>query len=187
VLLDGAPAPVRRDGARFLLDASALPEGEHTLEIRSPDAAMPLPGSGTTIEFTVDATPPALFVDPVPPTSLDASAEVRGRVEGADGPLVNGVPYRLGHDGAFAVTELAGAADVDLLARDEAGNTTAQRVPIPVLHPGMRAVHMTAQAWSAPSLREPVLQLAKEGGIDTSQLDTKDESGESGYASPRPD
>src|SRR5690606_31561501 len=78
------------------------------------------------------------------------------------------------------------AADVDLLARDEAGNTTAQRVPIPVLHPGMRAVHMTAQAWSAPSLREPVLQLAKEGAIDTIQLDIKDESGEIGYASQVP-
>ncbi|MGH8965372.1 MAG: hypothetical protein ACRDXB_08595, partial [Actinomycetes bacterium] len=88
VLLDGAPAPVRRDGARFVLDASALPEGEHTLAVSSPDAAMPLPGSGTNIDFTVDATAPALHVDPVPPTALEASAEVKGRVEGADELLV---------------------------------------------------------------------------------------------------
>lgn len=186
VLLDGAPAPVRRDGVRFVLDASALPEGEHTLQVRSPDAAMPLPGSGTTIDFTVDATPPALFVDPVPPTALDASAEVKGRVEGADELLVNGAPYELDDEGGFSVTESAGAADVDLLARDEAGNSIAQKVPIPVQHPGMRAVHMTAQAWSAPSLREPVLQLAKDGAIDTIQLDIKDESGEVGYASQVP-
>jgi hypothetical protein len=186
VLLDGAPAPVRRDGVRFVLDASALPEGEHTLQVRSPDAAMPLPGSGTTIDFTVDATPPALFVDPVPPTALDASAEVKGRVEGADELLVNGAPYELDDEGGFTVTESAGAADVDLLARDEAGNSIAQKVPIPVQHPGMRAVHMTAQAWSAPSLREPVLQLAKDGAIDTIQLDIKDESGEVGYASQVP-
>jgi hypothetical protein len=187
VLLDGAPAPVRRDGTRFVLDASALPEGEHTLVVHSPDAAMPLPGSGTTIDFTVDATAPALFVDPLPPVALDATAEVKGRVEGADELLVNGTPYDdLGDDGAFSVTEPAGTADVDLLARDEAGNTTAHKVPIPVQHPGMRAVHMTAQAWSAPSLREPVLQLAKEGAIDTIQLDIKDESGEVGYATQVP-
>ena len=83
VLLDGAPAPVRRDGARFTLDASALPEGEHTLLVRSPDAAMPLPGFGTQIDFTVDATPPALVVDPVTATALEASAEVRGQAQGA--------------------------------------------------------------------------------------------------------
>jgi hypothetical protein len=186
VLLDGAPAPVRRDGPRFVLDASALPEGEHTLAVNSPDAAMPLPGPGTTIDFTVDATPPALDVDPVPPTALDASAEVKGRAEGATELLVNGAPFELEDDGAFSVTEAAGAADVDLLARDAAGNTTERKVPIPVQHPGMRAVHMTAQAWSAPSLREPVLQLAKERAIDTIQLDIKDESGEVGYASQVP-
>ncbi|GAA0897199.1 putative glycoside hydrolase [Pseudonocardia zijingensis] len=186
VLLDGAPAPVRRDGARFVLDASALPEGEHSLVVNSPDAAMPLPGSGTGIDFTVDATAPAIVVDPVAPTALEASTEVRGRVEGAEELLVNGAPYELEDDGTFVLTEAAGAADIDLLARDEAGNTTAQMVPIPVQHPGMRAVHMTAQAWSAPSLREPVLQLAKEGAIDTIQLDIKDESGEVGYASQVP-
>jgi hypothetical protein len=186
VLLDGAPAPVRRDGARFTLDASALPEGEHTLVVHSPDAAMPLPGLGAHIDFTVDATPPALHLDPLPPTALDASAEVRGRVEGADELLVGGVPHELGDDGAFSLTLPPGAADVDLLARDEAGNTTAQKVPIPVQHPGMRAVHMTASAWAAPSLREPVLQLAREGRIDTIQLDVKDESGEVGYDSQVP-
>lgn len=186
VILDGAPAPVRRDDKRFLLDASSLPEGEHTILITSPDAAMPLPGPGTKIDFTVDATAPAVLVDPVAPTALDASAEVKGRVEGADELLVNGTPYELDDDGAFTVTEAAGTADVDLLARDEAGNTTAQKVPIPVQHPGMRAVHMTAQAWAAPSLRDPVLQLAKEGAIDTVQLDIKDEDGVIGYNSQVP-
>jgi hypothetical protein len=182
VLLDGAPAPVRRDGARFTLDASALPEGEHTLLVRSPDAAMPLPGFGTQIDFTVDATPPALVVDPVTATALEASAEVRGHAQGADELLVGGIPYELDDDGAFTVTVPPGGADVDLLARDAAGNSAARKVPIPVRHPGMRAVHLTSHAWSAPSLREPVLQLAREGRIDAIQLDIKDESGDVGYA-----
>src|ERR687896_243366 len=123
VLLDGAPAPVRRDGARFTLDASALPEGEHTLLVRSPDAAMPLPGFGTQIDFTVDATPPALVVDPVTATALDVSAEVRGHAQGADELLVGGVPYELDDGGAFTVTVPPGGADVDLLARDAEGNS----------------------------------------------------------------
>jgi hypothetical protein len=186
MLLDGAPAAVRREGARFTLDASALPEGEHTLVIRSPDAAMPLPGFGTHIDFTVDATPPALVVDPVPPTALDASADVKGWALGADELLVGGVPYEMGDDGGFRITVPPGGADVDLLARDEAGNTAAQKVPIPVRHPGMRAVHLTSHAWSAPSLREPVLQLARDGRIDAIQLDIKDESGQVGYASQVP-
>jgi hypothetical protein len=186
VLLDGAPAPVRRDGARFTLDASALPEGPHTLVVRSPDAAMPVPGLGTHIDFTVDATPPALVVDPVPPTALDASAEVTGRVDGTDELLVGGVPHELRDDGTFSVTVPAGAADVDLLARDEAGNATEQKVPVPVRHPGMRAVHLTSHGWSSPPLREPVLQLAREGRIDTIQLDIKDESGQVGYATQVP-
>jgi hypothetical protein len=186
VLLDGAPAPVRRDGSRFSLDASALPEGKHTLAVNSPDAAMPLPGPGTTIDFTVDATPPTLAVDPVPPTALNATAEVKGRAEGATELLVDGAPHELDDNGGFSVTQAAGAADVDLVARDAAGNTAEQKVPIPVQHPGMRAVHMTGQAWSAASLREPVLQLAKERAIDAIELDIKDESGEVGYSSQVP-
>ena len=185
VLLDGAPAPVRRDGNRIALDAPNLAEGEHTLVVHSPDAAMPLPGLGPHIDFTVDGTPPALLVDPVPPTELDAAAEVKGRVDGAEELLVGGVPHEL-DDGAFAVTVPAGAADVDLVARDEAGNTTSRKVPIPVRHPGMRAVHLTAHAWAAASLREPVLQLAREGRIDAVQLDIKDESGDVGYVSQVP-
>ena len=186
VLLDDEPATVRRDGERIVLDEPPLPEGEHTLQINSPDAAMPLPGLGTHIDFTVDDTPPTLLVDKIPPTALDAMAEVHGRVDGTEELLVGGVPQELEDDGTFTLTVPAGAADVDLAARDEAGNTTAQKVPIPVQHPGMRAVHMTASAWAAGSLREPVLQLAREGRIDAVQLDIKDESGEVGYASQVP-
>jgi hypothetical protein len=186
VLLDGNPVPVRREGDRIVLAAPTLAEGEHTLVIYSPDAAIPLPGLGTRIDFEVDATPPALLVDPVPSTEPHAPAEVRGRLEGAEELLVNGSPQELGKDSAFSVTLPPGTADVDLLARDEAGNTTVQKVSIPVRHPGMRAVHLTAQAWSSPALREPVLELASEGRIDAVQLDIKDESGEIGYASQVP-
>jgi hypothetical protein len=53
-------------------------------------------------------------------------------------------------------------------------------------HPGMRAVHLSAQAWASEALREPVLRMAREKRIDTVELDIKDESGEIGYGSKVP-
>jgi hypothetical protein len=182
VLLDGAPAPVTRDGDRITFTVPTLPEGEHTLFVRSPDSLLPLPGNNTELAFTVDGTPPALVVDPVPITDLGSPVVLRGRADGASELLVDGAPHEL-DDGAFAVTAPAGTADVDITARDAAGNVSEQQVPIPVRHPGMRAVHMTSYAWASSALREPVLQLAREGRIDTVQLDIKDESGELGYLS----
>ncbi|MGH3585872.1 MAG: putative glycoside hydrolase, partial [Pseudonocardia sp.] len=125
-------------------------------------------------------------VDPVPPAALDAPAEVRGRVDGAEVLLVGGVEHELDDEGGFTVQTPPGTAAVDLVARDAAGNTTARTVPIPAQHPGMRAVHLTAQAWASPALRDPVLQLGREGSIDTVQLDIKDEDGEIGYDSQVP-
>ncbi len=73
-----------------------------------------------------------------------------------------------------------------MTARDAAGNATTERVPVALRHPGMRAVHLSASAWASASLREPVLEMVREGRIDTIQLDIKDESGRIGYASQVP-
>ena len=186
VLLDDAPAPVRRDGDRIVFTVPDLPEGEHSLVVRSPDAMLPLPGNGTHIDFTVDGTPPELAVDPVAITDLGSPVELRGRAAGASELLVDGTPHELEDDGTFAVSAPPGTADLDITARDEAGNVTSQEVPIPVRHPEIRAVHMTAYAWASPKLREPVLELAREGRIDAVELDVKDESGEIGYLSQVP-
>lgn len=186
VLLDGAPAPVRREGDRLLLDVPELTEGEHTLVVRLPHRVPLLPDTETKRTFTVDATPPQLTVDPVAPTEIDAAAQVRGSAAGASSVLVQGQSVQLADDGTFTARVDAGTATVAVTARDAAGNTTAKELPVPVRHPGMRAVHMSASAWSAPSLREPILQLARENRIDTIQLDIKDESGQIGYLSKVP-
>lgn len=180
VLLDGEAVPVRRDGDRLWPAGPEPAEGPHTLLVRSP-RVVPLLDNDTEITFTVDATPPELNVQPVTPVALDAPAEVRGAAIGAASLTAGGQPVALAEDGTFLVPVPPGAIPVELEARDTAGNAVARQVQVPVLHPGMRAVHMTAHAWSAPSLREPVLQLAREGRIDTVQLDIKDESGEIGY------
>jgi hypothetical protein len=92
-------------------------------------------------------------------------------------------PARLDDDGTFSVSLPAVPATVHVVARDEAGNNAARQHTVPVRHPGMRAVHMTALGWTSAALREPVLAMAAEGRIDTVQLDLKDESGEIGYRS----
>jgi hypothetical protein len=186
VLLDGAPAPVRREGDRLLLEVPELAEGVHTLVVRLPHRIPLLPDSETKRIFIVDATPPRLTVDPIAPTEIDAAAQVRGTAAGASSVLVQGRSVSPAGDGTFSTRVDAGTATVAVTARDGAGNTTTKEMPVPVRHPGMRAVHMTASAWSAPALRNPVLQLAKEKRIDTVQLDIKDESGQIGYMSKVP-
>lgn len=185
VLLDGARVPVRAEGDRLRLDVPEPAEGPHTLEVRSP-GPVPLLDHVTEVAFTVDATPPTLQVQPPAPVEPGAPGEIRGTATGASSLLARGEPVPLAEDGTFLVAVPPASPTVELQAGDAAGNTVTQQVRVPVRHPGMRAVHMSAHAWSAASLREPVLQLAREGRIDTVQLDIKDESGEIGYTSQVP-
>jgi hypothetical protein len=48
---------------------------------------------------------------------------------------------------------------------------------------GLRAVHMTAAAWSYKPLHDPVVQMLKDHKIDTVELDIKDEDGHVQYKS----
>ncbi|WP_199431796.1 putative glycoside hydrolase [Qaidamihabitans albus] len=186
VLLDDSAVPVRQEGDRLLLDVGEPAEGEHTLAVRLPAGVAPLPGSETVLDFTVDATPPALEIEPVEPVEPGEPGAVRGSARGADSVRAGSEPVAVADDGTFTVPVPPGTGRVTVEARDAAGNTAAEDVVLPVRHPGMRAVHMTAMAWASPALREPVLRLARENRIDTVQLDIKDESGEIGYASQVP-
>src|SRR5690606_19295942 len=74
----------------------------------------------------------------------------------------------------------------EVVAVDAAGNTTTQALTTGIDLPQMRAVHVTAHAWSYGPMREAVLDLARQKRIDTVQLDIKDEDGVVGYASTVP-
>lgn len=186
LFVDGAPAPTRREGDRLVLADPALPEGKHTVIAREADGVPLLADPETTRTFTVDTTAPALALDPAPATDLRKEFTLRGRAEGATAVLVDDQPVPLDEAGGFAKTMPAAPFRVSVVARDAAGNTAKQEHTVAVRHPGMRAVHMTALAWTSPALREPVLRMAAEGRIDTVQLDIKDESGEIGYQSQVP-
>ncbi|WP_243859475.1 putative glycoside hydrolase [Amycolatopsis arida] len=186
VLMDGRPVAAQRDGDRLVVDVSRLEDGEHALVVRVPRALPLLPAREVTHRFRVDTTPPELEVaDPVQAESLRGPVVIRGRARQASAVTVDDVPARLVGD-EFTVELPRPPAVAHVVARDEAGNVAERDVTVQVRHPGMRAVHMSALAWSSPSLREPVLQMIREGRIDTVQLDIKDESGEVGYDSQVP-
>ncbi|WP_424186412.1 putative glycoside hydrolase [Actinokineospora sp. G85] len=184
VLLDGKPAQTRRDGDRLLLADPVLPDGEHSVSARVP--ARMMPDREATLTFTVDGTAPELAVEPVAVSDPRKPFTLKGKAIGATALTADDQPVPLADDGAFSVQFPKAPARVQLSARDDAGNSAKQEYAVPVRHPGMKAVHMTAMAWTSDALREPVLRMAREGRINTIQLDIKDESGEVGYQSQVP-
>ncbi|WP_433869377.1 putative glycoside hydrolase [Saccharopolyspora sp. CA-218241] len=184
VLLDGRAVEVVREGPELALRPGPLPDGTHRVSVRVPG----LLGSGTVErEFTVDGTPPALHVeDSLRPEAPGEPVTVTGRVEGAAEVAVAGAAVTPDRRGGFAAVVPNPDREVRVLATDAAGNRAERTLTVHTRHPGMRAVHMTGMAWSSATLREPVLELARQGRIDTVELDIKDESGEVAYDSAVP-
>ena len=133
-----------------------------------------------------DTLPPVLNVEEVAmATGLRDPFTLAGTVEDAASVQVEGAEVQL-RDGRFEARFPAAPATATVVATDTAGNRTSRQVRVGVRHPGMRAVHMTALAWTSKTLREPILAQLKAGTIDTIQLDIKDEDGIVGYASQVP-
>jgi hypothetical protein len=185
--LDGSPVAVTGEpGGRESVSLPPLAEGPHRFEWTVP-RAWPLPSATVRRDFTVDTTPPRIALDgPLQAAALDRPLTVRGSAGDAIDLRVEDQSVPLDADGAFTVDLPVPPASVHLVATDRAGNTTDTTVPVPVAQAPMRAVHMSALAWSSAALREPVLAMVREGRINAVQLDIKDESGEIGYASQVP-
>lgn len=166
-----------------------LSEGTHTLRfaIDRPFAAW----SRLTREwtFTVDTTRPGVAIErPSTRFVRGAPASVSGRIDEPGTVRVGDTAVAVAPDGSFSHTfPEPPLAPVLVTAMDRAGNVRGVRTSVPVaprapLAP-TRAVHMTAISWRVDSLREPVLQMLREGRINTIELDLKDESGIVGYNS----
>jgi hypothetical protein len=183
VTVDGARVETHRDGDLVKLTHPDLPDGPHEITARFPAAVPLFPDQVRTTRFTVDTTPPTVAVDAARIQDLRAPVSFHGRATDAVSMSVNDQPTPLAADGTFSLTLPTAPAALHVTARDAAGNSTEQDIPVEVGHGRMRAVHMSALAWSTPTLRDPVLKSAKDGRIDTVELDIKDESGEVGYDS----
>ncbi|WNV83936.1 putative glycoside hydrolase [Umezawaea sp. Da 62-37] len=186
VSIDGVAMPTRHDGDRLTADAADLSEGEHTLAVSMRNPIPFLPGTTDSRVFTVDDTAPAVSADAVDAVSLHGPVTVAGKAEGASSVLVGEQRVPVDADGSFTASLAAVPERVRIEATDAAGNSGHSDLEVRAHHPGMRAVHMSAQAWGSEALREPVLAMARDKRIDTVQLDVKDESGEIGYDSQVP-
>src|SRR5437763_10605122 len=181
--LDGRRISGHVDGHAMVFDLSAARDGRHTFTVR---LAKPYSLGSERISraFVVDTVPPGLTA---PATVTDDSPSspitVGGIVEQGATLTANGrvVPVTGGR--FSAVIPAPAPAAVQLVAKDLAGNVTTRSVVVLVTHPFMRAVHVTALAWTADVLRNPVIALARSHRINTIELDIKDEDGVIGFPS----
>lgn len=183
--LDGAPVPLAKDGAYYVVKPGALPDGKHTLSVRA-DKQM-FGSASVTRDFTVDTTPPTLSVAlPTKPVQITDPVTVSGQLE--KGATVTAKGGALKVDGtSFTLHYKRPPAGAQVVATDAAGNTTVKDVTVPTRYPqNIRAVHMTGAAWAYPKLHDPVIQMIKEHRINAVQLDIKDEDGIINYQSKVP-
>ena len=183
VLLDGREVPTRPESGALAVDAGQVADGPHELKVETPSWL----GSAETVrQFTVDGQAPDLQVDDsLRPERVGAPVTVTGIAHGASQVTVAGRPAEV-VNGAFRSVVERPDREVQVVATDQAGNRAERTMTVHIRHPGMRAVHMTGLAWTSASLREPVLEMARQGRIDTVELDIKDESGEVPYDSAVP-
>lgn len=168
-----------------------LSEGTHTLDFSMDQPFVPWPVRRSWT-FTVDHTRPDIEITgPDRPAVRGAPVTLTGRVSEPSQVTVDDAPVEVAGDGTFSVTfpdPPAGA--ISVRATDLAGNSRGVRTSIPLVTrepiQGVRAVHMTAISWNTDYLREPVLQMLRDGEINTIELDLKDESGIVGYDSKLP-
>jgi hypothetical protein len=185
VSLDGHSVPVTWSGSTATWRPTGLTDGRHQLRVRIP-GSLPMTSKTVTRTFAVDTTPPSVTVaDTSPAASLRDQVTMTGTATGARSVTVDGKPTTL-QSGHFSVTFPRPPAGARLVATDAAGNTTTRILDVAVHHPRMVGVHMTADAWTYPPLRDPVLALARAHQINTVELDVKDEDGLIGYRSSVP-
>ncbi|WP_328393073.1 putative glycoside hydrolase [Nocardia sp. NBC_00416] len=188
--VDGAAVTGRVEGDSVVYHPEGLADGEHTFTAEIPRGA-PIGwvrgGPAATATFTVDTAAPELEVaQPDTVASYRDPVTVRGRAPDAARVSIGAETVTPGPDGSFETELSHHPSGSEVVAVDAAGNATSRALTTGIDLPRMRAVHVTAYAWSDDGMRESVLDMARQGRIDTVQLDIKDEDGMVGYDSKVP-
>ncbi|WP_051187629.1 putative glycoside hydrolase [Nocardia tenerifensis] len=184
--LDGHPVDGAVDGNTVVYRPGALPDGEHkfTAEIPPDFLGFLRTGPGASETFTVDTEAPTLeLTQPTGITSYRQPVTLRGKTTGAERVSVGAQSVTPADDGSFEIDLPRAQTGADVVAVDAAGNQTAEAITATIEQPPIKAVHVTAYGWSDDGLREDVLDMARDGRINTVQLDIKDEDGVVGYDS----
>lgn len=185
--LDGATVTGEVDGDTVVYRPGHLDDGEHAFVAEIPPGGpfgFLRTGPGTTATFTVDTAAPTVdVIQPDPVASYREPVTVRGTAPDAERVSIGARSVTPDPNGAFTIELPRAPVGAEVVAVDAAGNAAVRPLTVDVDLPRMRAVHVTAHAWSHDGLRESVLDLARQGRIDTVQLDIKDEDGVIGYDS----
>ena len=173
-------------GAAVVVVAAAAIAGAVALR---PD---PAPGGEDDDALTDRSAAPRLSVpSAVAPSVPGFVSTLRGLVDGAESLTVNGEPVAIEPGGAFTWLIAQGTPEIQLVATGEAGATTTATVavtdtPVAPTYPATAGLHVRAEDWANPAIRQLVLDLANTGRINAVELDIKDEAGVVGYSSAVP-
>ncbi|MFI5777569.1 putative glycoside hydrolase [Nocardia sp. NPDC051570] len=189
--LDGTEVTGRIDGDAVLYHPEHLADGTHTFAAEIPPGGpfgFLRTGPGAFATFTVRTTPPELELAAAQsaPTSFRQPMTVRGTAIGAERVRIGEQSVTPGPDGHFEISLPHALVGAEVVAVDVAGNQTVRKIENGIDLGHMKAVHVTAHAWTYDPMREGVLDLARQGRINTVQLDIKDEDGIVGYDSQVP-
>jgi bacillopeptidase F len=120
---------------RFSLPIS-LEEGENTLVVYSSDSDSNQSPNSQELVVIYDKDPPKLVIDePQPETRFDRKSRVitvKGITDAGSVVYINGRMVQAGQDGAFSssLSLNDGTNELDITARDRAGNNTNQKVTV---------------------------------------------------------
>jgi hypothetical protein len=176
------------EGGTLRYDPGELEDGEHEVVIA---VSGEFGSAEEAWSFTVDATPPALeLTNPEGGVLIGEDATVvAGTTDPGATVTVDDEEADVADDGSFEVEyEGQGGDTLTVVAVDEAENQTVEQheltvIPSRVEVDRVRAVHVTAHAWSSDTFRERIIAMIDDGIINTVALTLKDESGEVGWNS----
>lgn len=197
-LLDGEPVTgsLREDGELVYSPGDALEDGERIVAVRR--AIDDPPEDGPTHEqlhewrVVVDTVPPELEITSPDTAVVDGEpALVTGLTEPDATVVIAGDEVEVDEAGGFSTERDHDDGRVRVVATDPAGNATevvVEQLVVPsrVRVDEVRGVHVSFYGWADRRWREPILEMAEEGRINTVQLDLKDESGGIAYDSQVP-
>jgi hypothetical protein len=177
-----------RNGAA-IFRPGRLDEGGHEVDVKAGGGFLGASAS-KQFDFAVDLTPPFLDVPGPFRTAAWHPLAVSGKTDQNALVRVAGRAVKV-DDGKFSISLPAPQPRViTIVATDPAGNSTVDQQPLTVIprRPPvpMRGVHVTADAWANPPLRQGVLALIAAHRINTVEIDLKDEGGIVGWNAPVP-
>ncbi|MEX2324116.1 MAG: putative glycoside hydrolase [Nitriliruptoraceae bacterium] len=123
-------------------------------------------------------------------TTPDTIVRITARPQASVATPTFGSSVRTDDTGRFDIAVTVPAArhfELTIAALTNNGRTVETRqlpaIASRVTHDGYRGVHVSFCGWAAANLREPVIELARDGLINAVQIDLKDEAGHVGYDS----